>query len=408
MSGEDMPHPPVTDSFNHVTSTALPQDYPSEWNRLRSNNRAFGVCPAVSAHQSKPDPDQVTWYLLHYDDISEAFRNYELFSSSNGTYSVPEFPRKPVDVDPPEHTRYRRLLVSLLSPQRLNAVEPRMRELCRDLIGRFLADGECDFVGQFAHHFAPAIFMNILGLPPEEVQEFRHWSAARIAGTAIPSVRIESAQVWVRDYLQSVIDARRTEPRDDLISDLIASRLDGVALGDGELLDLCSGLFGAGLETVATASTWMLRHLAENPHDQQEIRDDVSITPTAVEELLRAYSIIVNERIVMKDVEFAGCPMKKGDRLALPTAAADRDPAAFADPDEVNLRRENNRHLAFGAGPHRCVGAHLARLELRVMLEEWHQRVPEYRIADGATIKQHAGVSAGIDYLPLRWDPQAT
>jgi len=179
------------------------------------------------------------------------------------------------------------------------------------------------------------------------------------------------------------------------------------AHAEGELLDLCSGLFGAGLETVATASTWMLRHLAEHGDNQQEIRDDSTIIPSAVEELLRAYSIIVNERIVMRDVEFAGCPMKRGDRVALPTAAADRDPAAFPHPDEVDLRREDNRHLAFGAGPHRCVGAHLARLELRVMLEEWHRLVPTYRIAEGASIKQHAGVSAGIDYLPLRWDAPA-
>ncbi|MEO7369649.1 MAG: hypothetical protein ABIZ69_02225, partial [Ilumatobacteraceae bacterium] len=129
-----MRNPALTDSFNHVTSTTLPQDYPAEWSRLRSEDRAFGVCPAVSAHRLDPDPDQVTWYLLHYDDINAAFRDHELFSSSNGAYTGPEFPRKPVDVDPPEHTRYRRLLVGLLSPQRVNTFEPAMRQRCRELI----------------------------------------------------------------------------------------------------------------------------------------------------------------------------------------------------------------------------------------------------------------------------------
>jgi cytochrome P450 len=275
------------------------------------------------------------------------------------------------------------------------------------LIDDFADEGECDFVAQFAHNFAPRVFLEIIGLPPDEVQEFRRWSAARIAGTSIPSVRIESAQVWVRDYLQTVIDAHHREPRDDLISELIASRPDGLPLGEAELLDLCSGLFGAGLETVATASTWMIRHLAEHTDHQGQIRSGAGIIPTAVEELLRAYSIIVNERIVMRDVEFAGCPMKAGDRVALPTAAAGRDPSAFPDPDTIDLWRDPNRHLAFGAGPHKCVGAHLARLELRIMLEEWHRRLPEYHIAPEGTVRQHAGVSAGIDYLPLQWTPTA-
>jgi cytochrome P450 len=392
-----------TESFNHVTDTSLAHEYPSKWAHLRAEGRAFGVCPAVSAHQAVPDLGQTTWYLLHYDDINAAFRDYELFSSANGAYSVPEFPRKPIDVDPPLHTKYRRLLVSLLSPQRLSTFEPLMRDSCRRLIHDFAADGECDFVAQFAHDFAPRIFLEIIGLPPDDVQEFRRWSAARIAGTSIPSIRIESAQVWVREYLQTVIDAHRDDPRDDLISELIATRVDGEPLGEAELLDLCSGLFGAGLETVATASTWMIRHLAEHPDHQALIRKDAAVIPTAVEELLRAYSIIVNERIVMRDVEFAGCPMHAGDRVALPTAAAGRDPAAFPDPDTLDLWREPNRHLAFGAGPHKCVGAHLARLELRIMLEEWHHRLPEYRLADGKAVRQHAGVSAGIDYLPLEW-----
>jgi cytochrome P450 len=147
----------------------------------------------------------------------------------------------------------------------------------------------------------------------------------------------------------------------------------------------------------------VFRHLAERPDDRRTLREHPEKVPDAIEEFLRYYAIVITSRVVTKDVEFAGCPMRAGDRVVLPTPAPSRDPAEFPSPRDFVMDRTPNRHLAFGAGPHRCLGSHLARVELAVAIEEWHRRIPEYRIADGAEIRQHIGGVAGLDSLPLVW-----
>jgi cytochrome P450 len=395
--------------FNHVTDTELPDDYHATWDRLREEYRVLGAHPAASAFDMNPDPDQVTWYLLRYEDIHDAYRRPDLFSSSRGAYTRPEHPRRPIDVDPPEHGQYRQLLNSLLSPARVKQFEPVMRDRCAELIAGFIDDGRCEYVSQFSYRFGPYVFMRILGLPVEEVDDFLQMAARRTWGK-LSSTEEETqvAQAQVNEFLASIVSEREKNPRDDLISQLVQSDLDGRSIDHQGLIDICSGLFGAGLETVASASTWMFAHLATHPNDREAVVTEPDRIAIAVEEMLRVYPIVVNERIVTQDIEYAGCPMKSGDRVALPITAANRDPRGFDEPTVVKLDRQSNRNLAFGAGPHRCVGAHLARLELNVALEEWHKRIPSYRVADGGKLEYHAGAIAALDSLPLQWDTGST
>jgi cytochrome P450 len=192
-------------------------------------------------------------------------------------------------------------------------------------------------------------------------------------------------------------------PSGDLFDVLLAARIDGRPLTHDEIVDYAFMLFIAGLDTVTAVLGFSLRCLAQQPQLQIALKAEPSSTAAAVEELLRAYSIVNTARVVTRDTEFAGVTMRAGDRVLLATALASRDPAEFADPTEVRINREVNRHLAFGAGPHRCLGSHLARLEMRVVLEELLKRLPVFGIADDAHIVVHGGGVFGIDRLPVRW-----
>jgi cytochrome P450 len=162
-------------------------------------------------------------------------------------------------------------------------------------------------------------------------------------------------------------------------------------------------LYAAGLDTVAGELGYMFLHLATHPDHRRLVTEQPERIPAFVEEALRVYSIVTTNRIVTRDTEFAGCPMKAGDRVLLSMPAADRDPRQFADADTFDVERTNNRHIAFAAGPHRCLGSHLARLELQIAVEEWHRRIPEYSLAADAEVTFHVGGVAGVDSLPLEW-----
>jgi cytochrome P450 len=393
----------TTSAFNHVTDPLLREHAFAEWDRLREERGAFGACPAASAFGAPSDPEQTTWYLLRYEDVYEAYRNPRLFSS-RGAQSDKQYVRLPLDLDPPEHAKYRRLLNGPLAPARVKDWEPTMREQCRILIETFRARGSCEFVSEFAYRYAPTISMIFLGLPGDEVDEFLDWSErARLGRKSDTIEEVHAAQEKIIAYLHGVLDDRDAEPRDDMITYLMQSEVDGRRLPRDEVVLFVWALFSAGLDTVGSATTYMFAHLASHTDDRLRILEDPSIIPAAVEELLRAYSVVVNERLVTQDTEFAGCPMKKGDRIALPTMSANRDPDAFPGGDRVDLSRNANRHIAFGAGSHRCAGSHLARLELQVALDEWHRVIPEYRIADGAPLVHFAGTVPRLEQLPLVW-----
>ena len=256
-----------------------------------------------------------------------------------------------------------------------------------------------------------------MGTPAEGAEEFLAWmntmaraqTAMETGADLTPEMMTEAGAVTgkLMDYMSAVVEERRAEPRDDIVSYLLTCEVDGRPLSDDELRTMLFLLYVAGLDTVAGELGYAFLHLAEHPEHRQMITEEPETIPAFLEEVLRMNAIVTTARLVTADTEFAGCPMKKGDRLVLPTAAANLDPAEFDEPLTFVADRPANRHITFGAGPHRCLGSHLARLELRVAMEEWHRRIPDYRIADGAVVEHRvAGGVGGLRGLPLVWAVQ--
>ena len=401
-----------TVAFRHDTDADALRDPFVTWDRLRAQHGAFLSDAA----------DHPVWVLARYDDIHTALQDARTFSSAiitPGYRTAAGEPEPemfaglkliPEQLDPPEHTKYRQLLNPLLTPQKVKVLAPELRARCVELIDGFAREGEVEFVEQFARRFPTTIFMGLMGLPVEEADTFLAWVADLMHGGSADGDaeenrnRAAAAAMAIFGYLSELIAARRTEPTDDWVSYLLTCSIDDRPLTQEELMQISFLLYMAGLDTVAGALGYAFRHLAENPTDRRQIIERPDVVPSAVEEFLRAYAIVTTCRVVTREVELGGCPMKPGDRVVLPMAAANRDPDEFPGAADVDLRREANRHLGFGAGPHRCLGSHLARAELAIALEEWHRRIPDYRVAPGAVLRQHVGGVAGLDGLPLVWD----
>jgi cytochrome P450 len=316
----------------------------------------------------------------------------------------------PSELDPPDHTKYRTILNPIFAPSRIAELEPMIREVCRGLISDISTRSRCDVVDEFALRFPTTVFMGMLGVPVDELDTFIRWvhRSQHTSQAEDPDGRIrDSADRAIHDFLWSIAEERRREPRDDIVSQLLATTIDGRPLDRKELLGILYLLFLAGLDTVASMIGWTFVHLAKNPDDRRRICADVALVPGMVEELLRYYSIVVMSRHTTADATVQGCPMHRGDRVIVPLATANRDGAAFPDAGTFDLERSPNRHIAFGAGPHRCLGSHLARLELRVFLEEWHERIPDYSIPDDADLGLRVGLFVtALRSVPLEWGVQ--
>ncbi|ETB35773.1 cytochrome P450, partial [Mycobacterium avium subsp. hominissuis 10-5606] len=213
-----------------------------------------------------------------------------------------------------------------------------------------------------------------------------------------------SAGQELNEYLVTLLAERKQTPGEDIISTLHTAEVDGDKLTDEEILDMTYLLFLAGLDTVASSLGLHFLNFAQRADLREQLANDTTVIPLAVEEMLRFESLILAGRTATQDVELGGQLIRKGDRVLINTVAAGRDPNVFDDPEEIRFDRGRTRHVAFGVGPHRCAGSHLARIELAIAYEIWHRRIPEYRIKDGVTIERHASSVAGVKSLPLVWD----
>lgn len=351
------------------------------------------------------------WVFTDHDVILEGLQHPELFSSAVivPIERDPLYMWIPIMLDPPEHTKWRHLLGLYFSPGRIKQLEHEQRAFAVDLIEKFRTDGRCDFYADFAAVFPTTIFLQILGLPIDKLPEFMVWEDKILHATteSDPDRSIAlNAMMEVAGYFGGLIAEKRADPAsrgDDIVSHAIEWEIDGEKPSDNDLLSCMLLLFMAGLDTVAAQLSYAFYHLAKHPADRRKLVDDPSRIPLAVEELLRAYPIVQTARIATEDIEFHGCPLKKGDMVAFPLGMANRDPHAHQRGGHVDLDAPRPRHISFGAGPHRCLGSHLARQELAVALEEWHRLIPDYQIADDSAVVEHTGGVYGIDRLPLRW-----
>jgi cytochrome P450 len=346
------------------------------------------------------------WMMTRMEDIRAALQSPQIFSSHAVVPTDPNPPYSwiPEMLDPPIHTVWRQLLGPTFSPAAIAKLEPRVRQRFSEILDRIAGRGECDYVADVALLFPNTIFMEIMGLPVADAGRFQAWETDILHTGATGNEVSLKAMGEVVEYFSDLVTERRAQPRHDLVSAALGYRIDGQPPSDEDLLALCLLLFMAGLDTVAMQLSYSMLHLAIHAEDRNRLVADPSLWPTAIEEFLRYYSFVTPGRKIMQETDFRGCPIHPGQMAYLPLVSANRDPAEFEGADEVRIDRTENRHIAFGAGPHRCLGSHLARQELRIGLTEWHARIPNYRLAEGASVREHGG-QIGLDNLPLRWEP---
>ena len=354
-------------------------------------------------------------FITRYEDVLWALRQPEIFSSemSEEMQLGTERPMIPQQIDPPAQTRYRKLLDPLFSRKRSLELEPEVRRQANQLIDKFIDDGECEFDRAFAIPLPCSVFLTLLGLPYENLELFLEIKD----GIIRPHMKTQDLEEMVQvrreagrksyEYFEKEIDARQAKPRgDDLLDAFLSFEIDGEKLSRNEILDICFLTLIAGLDTVTATLGCDVAFLAANPDQRRKIVDDPALIPGAVEELLRWETpVIAVPRKLSRDVTVGGLELKEGEMVTLLLGAANLDDAEFDACDTVDFERERNRHLAFGGGPHRCLGSHLARMELRVALEEWHRRIPDYQVKPGETPTYSAGIRE-VQYLPLVWNTQ--
>ena len=349
------------------------------------------------------------WVFTDAPLIRDALQHADVFSSTVVTVHDPNPPYKwiPEMLDPPEHTVWRQLLAPHFAPRAMERLEDRVRERCVELVGEIAGSGHCDFLRDFAWRYPTTIFMELMGLPLDGLEQFLAWEHQILhpaAGDDPEQTGAFDAMMAVMGYFTELIEEKRKQPTDDLLSSALEWRIDGQPIPHEDLLSWCLLMFMAGLDTVSIQLSYAFWHLATHPADRRRIAADPAVIPAAVEEFLRQFAFVAPSRKVMQDTDFHGCPLKTGDMVFLPLSGATRDPAQFDDGATVHFDRPTNNHIAFGAGPHRCLGSHLARRELRVAFEEWHRVIPDYRLTEGVEVTEHGGGLYGIDRLELSWD----
>jgi cytochrome P450 len=358
------------------------------------------------------------WVLSDYRAVFAAARDDELFSSARSPHGgeglsnvIPKAPVRlhiPVELDDPEHRSYRRILNPVTSPAAVAELEPMIRHWTTWFIDQVIEDGACDFASVIG---VPAVVtLDWLGL---DVTEWRRYSKALHsvladrAGSPAHTHAVEVDIPWMERQITEAIAERRARRRGDLISHLLAQDVDGTPITDGAAYSMIELLISGGVGTTASLVSQTLVHLGRHPEQRRRLIEEPGLMPRAVEEFLRAFSPTqALARTVTRDVDFAGCPMRKGDRALLAWSSANRDPAQFDHPDEVDLDRWPNRHTAFGVGVHRCAGAHLGRAIARELLGQILRRMPDYVIDEsGLESYAHQGVNAGYQHIPATFTP---
>jgi len=376
---------------------------PKVWKELRE-----GGCPV--AHSDRYGG---MWVPLTHEGVNAVAYDTERFTSRSVVVSVgrpgdlsmpaPIGGAPPITSDPPFHGMARRLLLPAFAPKQIDPWEPEVRRLCRELLDRLtdVTPGETviDAAVAYAQHIPVNVIGRMLGFPAEDEALFRdfvHDVLERI--TEEPGSR--EGMDDLGNYIRTQVEDHRANPRDDLTSFLLTVELDGQPINDEIVGGMIILLLVAGVDTTWSAIGSSLWHLAQHPEDQKRLVDDPAVMTFALEEFLRAYAPVTMARMVAEDTDFFGSPMKKDDWVLLPFPAANRDPHQFEDPDKFIIDRAVNRHAAFGLGIHRCLGSNLARLELRVAIEEWMARFPRFELA--GDVRWSVGQVRGPRELPIQ------
>lgn len=342
------------------------------------------------------------------EDVRHVLSHPDIFSSGVDAVAIGQVrPLIPLQIDPPDHKNYRKLLDPIFAPKQVALLEEGTRAIVRDLVAAVVDAGQCNFHASVAEPFPSTVFLQLLGLPVSRTAEFIKLKDGIIRPDAkTPQERVDAVNATgqqIYAVLQEVIDERQAERQSDFISMFLDAEVDGHRLTNDDVLDIGYLFFLAGLDTVTASLDCMLSYLAQNPEQREQLVKDPSLIQHAIEEMLRWESPVQGViRITTQETEIKGCPIPANQVVSVMLGSANTDERTWDNADTIDLDRENNKHIAFGGGAHRCLGSHLARMELRVALEEWHKAIPEYSLKDGIVLNYSQGLRA-VENLELIW-----
>ena len=350
------------------------------------------------------------WLPTSYDDIAAAAHDTENFSSRAIIMGNFRPPRElapvggspPITSDPPFHHEARKLLLPAFTKTAVSTLEAPTRAFCHSLIDSLQGRSVVDAAADYAQQIPMRVIADMLGFPPQDGPQFREFAKNTLEGINLPPRERVTRMSALFYYLLAQVHDHLESPRDDLTTFLVNAELDGRKLDVSHVVGTMTLLLIAGTDTTASAIGASLWHLAKYSQDRRRLIDEPQLLPQAMEEFLRAYAPVTMARLVMQDVHFRGADMRTDDWVLLSFPAANRDPAQFDKADEVIIDRDVNRHAAFGLGIHRCIGSHLARMELRVALEVWLERIPSFTLADASAVRWSVGQVRGPHRLPVR------
>lgn len=399
---------PVHDWANDydVMDEAYTRDPGPIWQELR------GKCPI--AHTTRWGG---SWMPVNYVDIQEMAKMVPTFSSRSITVIPPDpvlreelvaelkaygTETPPITSDPPEHSPYKRLILPFFSPHAVESYRGMTEEICRGLLDDLEARDSCDAAVEYAQQIPPRVIAYILGIDMARAAEFTEWTQELLElGQTQPELR-RSARQKIRRFFYEQIEERRQNPGEDVISRLLDAEVEGEKLSIHTVAGICNLLLVAGIDTTWSSIGSALYHFSTHPDDRRRVAAEPDLLPTAVEEILRYYSPVTMARKVTEEITIHGAAMKPGDKLLMTFPAANRDPEVFDRPEEVVIDRQQNRHIAFGTGIHRCAGSNLARMELQVALQLWLERFPEFSLISEEGVTWAGGQVRGPRRVPVR------
>lgn len=344
------------------------------------------------------------WLVTRFDLIEQVIKDAANFSNSEIEIPKTQSPFKaiPINLDPPEHTPYRRMLMRHFTPRMVASLETRMEDWARRLIDKVHARGECDFAEELGALYPVTVFMELAGLPLDRYVEFRQIVTEFFSH--IPAERRIELQRIIFFELETVLRARMESPRDDLFSRLVEEEVDGCKLTMDELLSIAFLLFVAGLDTVANALTFAFHFLARHPDVQDRLIAEPAAIPKFIDESMRRFPVTNGVRLIRNDIEFAGAQLRAGEMIVAPMTLAGLDDRRNPDPERFDIDRERRQHVSFSTGPHLCLGHYLAKAEMRIFITEFLRRIPRFRLAEGFEPEFRAGVVMALERLPIVWD----
>lgn len=343
------------------------------------------------------------WVFSRFDDMAKVLRDYKHFSVRE--MQIPRVENPPVfiplSLDPPKSVPYRQALMPHFTLNAVQALEPRVREFAINMIEAVADKGGCEFVEDISSQFPVSVFMELMGMPLERLTEFR--DIANAFFNARENDEMTALVGKIVGLMTEIVELRTEDRKDDLISQMVDFKIEGRPITLEELQSMLLIMFLGGMDTVTNVASYAFKHLAADKSLQRRLAREPDIIPNFVEEAIRCFAVVNSPRIVTHDFEMFGLNFREGDMVLCLLPLGGRDGRRFEDPNEFDLNRKQQAHITFSAGPHMCLGSNLARMELRILVEEWVKRIPSFALKPDVRHTSRAGTVMALESLPLIW-----